>query len=317
MFKSCFPNSDLAGDPSYPIHAIESNPLRGQDSGSEYHTISNAKGIYNDLLAYFSTRQDKLFIVITAPPLSDSGWANNARAFNEWLVNDCLRYYTPRNVAVFDFYNVLTTNSGDPNTNDLNWGTGNHHRWWNNTIQHITYGDNDSYPNLLEYPSGDDHPSMAGNLKATPLLNICYHCWKGTGGCPQDLTSNQIRPNIMVNYADGPVTLSSDSWLQLLVELNPGVSLGTNADFWVVADTPFDLHYYVYPDGWYYAPDFSDLHPAHQGALFILNPTELLNITGLPAGTYVFYFAVDTLMNGQVDFSHLYHDAVIVHVVQL
>ena len=321
MFKSCFPNSDLAGDPSYPVPPIETNPLKGQESWSEHHTISNAKGIYNDLLAYFATKTDKLFIVITAPPLSDSGWANNARAFNQWLVNDWLRDYTPRNVAVFDFYNVLTTNGGDQNTNDLNWETGNHHRWWNNTIQHITSGDNDSFPNLLEYPSGDDHPSMAGNLKATaeyiPLLNIYYHCWNGTGGCPQDLTSTQIRPNIMANYADGPVTLSSDSWLQLLVELDPEGSAGANADFWVAADTPFGWHYYVYPHGWYYAPDLSNLQPAYQGPLFSLSPTELLNITGLPAGTYVFYFAVDSIMNGQIDFDHLYHDAVVVHVIQL
>jgi len=90
MFKSCFPNSNLMGDPADPVPPISNNPLRGQDTSSEYHTIANAKGIYSDLLEYFQTRQDKLFIVITAPPVSDPTFSANARAFNNWLVSDWL-----------------------------------------------------------------------------------------------------------------------------------------------------------------------------------------------------------------------------------
>jgi hypothetical protein len=321
MFKSCFPNSDLAGDPSYPIPSIESNPLRGQDSGSEHHTISNAKGIYNDLLAYFSTRQDKLFVVITAPPLSYSGWANNARAFNQWLVREWLRDYPYRNVAVFDFFNVLTTNGGNPYVHDLDSAWGNHHRWRDGTIQHMTYGDDDSYPNNLEYPSeGDDHPSMAGNLKATaeflPLLNIYYHCWQGTGACQQDLASSQILPDIKANYSDGPITLYTDSWLQLTASLDAGSGSGTNADWWVAADTTYGMYYYVYPDTWAYVTDISAILPAAQGPLSDISPVELINTTGLPVGTYAVYFGVDTIMNGVLDFGNLYFDLVLVYIVE-
>jgi len=188
MFKSCFPNSALQGNPNDPIPLINNNPLKGQDAGSPDHTVANAKGIYLDILEYFRTRQDKLFIVITAPPLGDPTYSSNARAFNDWLVNGWLAGYPHQNVFVFDFYNVLTTNGGSPNINDLDQETGNHHRWRNHSIQHKIDGDNDSNPNILEYPSGDDHPSQAGNLKATgefvSLLNIAYHCWNGTGGCP-------------------------------------------------------------------------------------------------------------------------------------
>jgi len=196
MFKSCFPNSALQGDPNAPVPPIGSNPLRGQDSGSPFHTVANAKGIYIALLDYFRAHQDKLFVVIAAPPLSDPSYSSNARAFNQWLVNDWLKDYPYRNVAVFDFYNVLTTNGGSPGVNDLNSATGNHHRWGNNAIQHKIDGDDDTNPNVLEYPSGDDHPSRAGNLKATAeyqkLLNIFYNCWNNTGGCsraPQSPTS--------------------------------------------------------------------------------------------------------------------------------
>jgi len=57
---------------------LDIDPLRDQDAGSEFHTVANAKGLYLDLLHYFATRPDKLFVAITAPPLSDSTWADNA-----------------------------------------------------------------------------------------------------------------------------------------------------------------------------------------------------------------------------------------------
>ncbi|MBM4372031.1 MAG: hypothetical protein FJ098_10285 [Deltaproteobacteria bacterium] len=184
LFKSCFPNSALQGSPGDPVPAIGDNPLKGEASDSEHHTVANAKGIYLDLLDYFATRPDKLFVVITAPPLTDPTWAANARAFNSWLVEDWLDGYGTGNVFVFDFFTVLTSNGGSPEENDLGEETGNHHRWWNGAIQHVTDGDDDGEPDVSEYPSGegDDHPSRAGNLKATaefvPLLNLAWRQWQ-------------------------------------------------------------------------------------------------------------------------------------------
>ncbi len=154
MFKSCFPNSDLEGNPNDP-------PGSYADM-----TVSGAKYVYNQILAYFASRPDKLFIVITSPPLSDATHAANARAFTGWLVNDWLREnnYQLNNVAVFDFYNVLT-------------GPEAHHRFRDGRFEH-TVGSR----NTLYYPSDDDHPSMQGSLKATeefvPLLNVFYHRWQ-------------------------------------------------------------------------------------------------------------------------------------------
>lgn len=154
MFKSCFPNSNLEGSPNDP-------PARG-----DWLTVGNAKAIYNELLVYFSTRPDKLFIAITAPPVQDPTYAANARAFNTWLVTDWLKDYQGSNVAVFDFYNILTAPD-------------NHHRFRDGAIEYIT----DQGGNTLYYPTdGDDHPSPAGNRKATeefiPLLNVYYHRWQ-------------------------------------------------------------------------------------------------------------------------------------------
>jgi hypothetical protein len=154
LFKSCFPNSALEGNPN------------DQPGTFEDMTVSGAKYVYNAILQYFVTRPDKLFVVITAPPLSDAEYAANARAFNNWLLNDWLREnnYPLNNVAVFDFYNVLT----DPNA---------HHRFNNGQVEHI-YGSR----NTLYYRSEDDHPSVQGSRKAAdefvPLLNVFYHRWQ-------------------------------------------------------------------------------------------------------------------------------------------
>jgi uncharacterized repeat protein (TIGR01451 family) len=180
------------------------------DQNPDY-TVANAKGIYNDLLDYSRTRQDKLFVVITAPPLAvgdtDSARAANARAFNNWLVNNWLQTYPYSNVVVFDFYNVLTSNGGDPDINDFDWPTGNHHRYRNGIIEHTT----NPISNTSAYPTGDSHPSSAGNQKATgefvPLLNIFYHRWQASLAQP-DFSSSTKRASRAVGVTGDTLTFT-------------------------------------------------------------------------------------------------------------
>jgi hypothetical protein len=191
MFKSCFPNSALGGSAD-DEPAGSQNLLRGQSSGEAVHNVQNAKGIYNDLLEYFATRQDKLFVVLTAPPLieseTDLQQAANARAFNVWLVEDWLRDYPHRNVAVFDLFNVLTSNGGSPEVNDFSGSSlnkenpGNQHRWWNGGLMYYT----DNGSNFSAYAvNGDSHPTAAGLQKASGslagFLDAAYNSWKETG----------------------------------------------------------------------------------------------------------------------------------------
>ncbi len=163
IFKSCFPNSNLEGNPDDP-------PLDVYNDWE--YSVANAKAVYLALLDYFRTRPDKLFVVITAPPLMESettaAQALNAREFNYWLVHEWLQNYPDANVAVFDYFNVLT----DPH---------NHH-WWNGSeIERVQATDN----NFAYYPSGDSHPSTEGHSKATaefvPLLNVAYNRWQAGG----------------------------------------------------------------------------------------------------------------------------------------
>jgi hypothetical protein len=185
LFKSCFPNSNLLGDPMAPVPGIAENALKGQACGGEDFTVANAKGIYNDLLPYFAAHQEKLFVLVVSPPIQSPAVPANGRAMADWLVDHWLQDagYSHRNVAVFDFYTVLTSNGGDASTSDLNAVGGNHHRVWNGEIQHTTTGGT----NHLMYPSGgDDHPNAAGDHKATaelvPLLNAAYNAWQENPG---------------------------------------------------------------------------------------------------------------------------------------
>jgi uncharacterized repeat protein (TIGR01451 family) len=219
MFKSCFPNSDLYGNP---------NDDPASEPNDEF-TVSNAKAVYNKLLTYFRTRQDKLFIVITAPPMAQSEYqpgdqtpaerAANARAFNNWLMdeqNGWLKDYPYNNVAVFDYYNVLTSNGSttridDPGTteepNDAGVADGNHHRWRNSTVEHIQTISN----NYSAYPSGDSHPSSNGHQKATaefvPLLNIFYHRWQASLAQP-DFSSSTKQANRTIAVTGDTLTFT-------------------------------------------------------------------------------------------------------------
>jgi hypothetical protein len=185
LFKSCFPNSALEGSPGDP------------PDPDGWLTVGHAKYVYNQILGYFATRPDKLFVVITAPPLSDSTYAANARAFNNWLLEDWLseNSYTLPNVAVFDFYNVLTARDA-------------HHRFQAGRIEHLVTG-----RNTLFYPSDDDHPSAAGSQKATeeflPLLNVFYHRWAAF--TPSEPPAGE--PNPPAVATTGPDAHSGDSAL--------------------------------------------------------------------------------------------------------
>ncbi len=195
MFKSCFPNSNLEGNPDDP-------PL-SEPNDWEY-SVANAQAVYINLLTYFQTRQDKLFVVITAPPLAagetTAANAANARAFNNWLVNDWLAGYPYHNVAVFDYYNVLTSNGSstridDPSVTDephdhARRPDGNHHYWNGSQIVHPQTINNNlsAYPSYSAGPDWyDSHPMTNGQRKATaefvPLLNVFYNRWKNSSVC--------------------------------------------------------------------------------------------------------------------------------------
>ena len=107
-------------------------------------------------------------------------------------------------------------------------------------------------------------------------------------------------PDIKANGEDGPVTVSAGDSVSVSVSLDPGAWSGRNADWWVAAHTPFgyplDWYTYVYPEGWRYG-----IHVCAQTPLYELTPPFNVLNTVLPAGNYIFYFAVDGNMDGETD----------------
>ncbi|MFC1453732.1 hypothetical protein ACFLQL_00980 [Verrucomicrobiota bacterium] len=110
-------------------------------------------------------------------------------------------------------------------------------------------------------------------------------------------------PDVRVNGYAGPVTVSVGSELEVKVSINPAQYAGDPMDWWVAV---------IAPSGLYYLNDSMEWTmialPVYQGGLFALQSYEVLSTTVLPAGTYTFYFGVDTL-NGVLDPNVVYDSA--------
>ena len=150
--------------------------------------------------------------------------------------------------------------------------------------------------------------TMAAIISALLLLGLVYSHAGATSAAP----------DIKLNGMDDMVTHTSNSNLTVTVQLDAGEQSGEQADWWIVADTPKGWYYYQYPDKWHFGGGgVEDLMPTYQGALFNLTePLEILRLTGLPVGTYVFYFGVDTTVNGLVDTGSLSYDWDSLNVVE-
>ncbi len=114
-------------------------------------------------------------------------------------------------------------------------------------------------------------------------------------------------PDIKANDSNGPLSVSPGTPVSITVSLNAGGYTGQNADWWVAESTPSGtFNYYNLSTG----SMIPGLSPTHQGPLFNLATTQLLNSSNLTVGTHTFYFGVDMNMNGSLDMSFLYYDSV-------
>ena len=130
--------------------------------------------------------------------------------------------------------------------------------------------------------------------------------------------ANSAVPDIRLNNTDGNVTITSGSTLFATVQLNAGDQAGETAEWWISVETPNGWYYYEYPTGWHFSEDgMESLMPAYQGALFSMTePLEVLRMTGLPAGAYRFYFGVDTILDGYMDWDTMIYDMSELEVVE-
>ena len=139
-----------------------------------------------------------------------------------------------------------------------------------------------------------------GDEKDKPLV----HVWEIQGATTPE-------PGIQANGSNGPLSVSSGTPVSVTVSLNPGGYAAQNADWWVAESTPSGTFNYYNLSAGAMVPG---LLPTHQGPLFNLGSTPLLNSSDLTAGTHTFYFGVDLNMNGLLDINATYYDSVKVSV---
>jgi hypothetical protein len=81
--------------------------------------------------------------------------------------------------------------------------------------------------------------------------------------------------------------------------------MGDDADWWLVARTPLGWYYYDKSAGWLPGREVTLQIPLRDLPL-----REVLNMSGLPAGNYTFYFGVDLVQNGKINLDQAYYDLV-------
>ena len=163
MFKSCFPNSNVSatgtepGDPFSGTRTLANYKAVYRHPAGPGGTYTRDGVTYKPLEDIFAEHPAILFIPVTAPPrhyaptdATNDAEAHRARLFNNWLKNVWLADYNAahpglNNVAVFDWFDVLTYPDDHP-----------------------------AHPNRLreEYggTSGDSHPNTQANQDSTAIF---------------------------------------------------------------------------------------------------------------------------------------------------
>lgn len=125
IFKSCFTGNNLGDD----------------------EEVQEVKGYYETIHQFIAEHPDKLFILLTTPPLNsaeaDAAMAARDRQVSDWLLSNEFRRGLP-NLYVFDFYSLLADN--DPTSSNYN------------TLR-------------VDYRTGsDNHPNLAANQAVAPVF---------------------------------------------------------------------------------------------------------------------------------------------------
>lgn len=116
-------------------------------------------------------------------------------------------------------------------------------------------------------------------------------------------------PSIKANGAEGSVTIASSDSVTISIHMSDAVT-DPVVDWWIAVVTPLPA-----PDDVYFFNGSSwttDMLVAYQQPIANFDSLEVLTVSGLPAGTYTFYFALDLDLDGQLDM-----DSLIVSSVEL
>lgn len=170
---------------------------------------------------------------------------------------------------------------------------------WRNTVN-----DSGTAAHLPDDPTDiiyEDTSAVAGTIyyywvKAADRSNVSAFSSFDTGYI------KVIGPLIKANGQNDNVIINNPANLSITIQLDPGQYLDINVDWWVIVLAGSSWYYLDSSMQWtQFDGNLANAHPAHQGALFNLSETEVLNMTGLSIGSYKFWFAVDYPLDGILD----------------
>lgn len=246
-FKSCFPASDIPDT----------------DALNQYKTW------YLEMRSAFDQHPDRLFVVMSTPPLhrlaTDATAAANARSFANWLKSQ--EYLAGHaNVVCFDLFDYLAGND--------------------NMLKYEYEG---------SHADSDSHPNDTANQSIGPTFaNFLINSALNYNATP--IPTGFGTPTIRANGVTNELTLGYPEMVSITVEMSAGESAGTEADWWVIAFAQGSGEWY-YLNGnmeWIiFSGDLALCQPVYQGPLFNLSSTTVLSGYILPHGTFNFYFGVD------------------------
>jgi hypothetical protein len=225
--------------------------------------------------------------------------------------------------------NPIRLDTGDtPGTNDstnpqMSCFTSNVHVVWmdvRNGFSDIYYNSSTNYGTSWQASDTriDTGDNPGANDSSSPQISCfssnAFIAWEDYRNGLSDIyfNSNGIPfpvSDIKANGSDGPITLNHPDTLTITVELYAGTYSGHEADWWLVGFTPFGWYYYHPNPGWLPGREVTLQIPLRD-----LPQREVLNMSGLPAGSYTFYFGVDLVKNGLINMGQAYYDLVSVTI---
>ncbi|MFH1476884.1 MAG: immunoglobulin domain-containing protein, partial [Verrucomicrobiota bacterium] len=114
-------------------------------------------------------------------------------------------------------------------------------------------------------------------------------------------------PCIKANGKTGAVNINYPETVAITVEMDARAYAGVSVDWWVLVCANGTWFYMDSVAGWTQGGAWS---PVLQGALVNLPAIEVLNMAGLGAGLYTFFFAVDLPMDGILNMEQIWVDSV-------
>ncbi len=268
-FKSCFPASAI----------------------TDAAMLSQYKTWYLEMRAVFDLHPDKLFVVMSTPPLhrlaTSAVDSLRARQFANWLKSgEYLSGHT--NVVCFDLFNHLADDD--------------------NVLKYEYEG---------SHTGSDSHPNELANQTVGPLF-ANFLIASALGYVPTNAPAAPTSVAIRANGATDRVAVAYPEAVSVTVEATAGSAAGTDVDWWALACAVDSGEWYYLDSALAWTPfsgDLGECQPAHQGPLTDLPAATVLNAYQLPRGTFNFYFAID-LLDGVLNYpaGPILYDAVTVVV---